>query len=85
MGNSYRVALDPYRSTSTNERLKFSGKVADKCAMEKTLDEKIAELTAELTQVKGRLDKCEQQLAKHQTAIERDIPEQIKNHPGYLT
>jgi chromosome segregation ATPase len=52
--------------------------------MEKTLDEKVAELTVELAQVKERLDKCEQKITKHQTAIERDIPEMIKKHPGHL-
>jgi len=50
----------------------------------KTTDEKIAELAAELTHVKDRLKMCEQQLTKHQKAIDVDIPKKINEHPCFL-
>ena len=43
------------------ERLKLSGRWVDKWGMEKTTDEKVAEIVAELKQLKERLDRIERQ------------------------
>jgi septal ring factor EnvC (AmiA/AmiB activator) len=47
--------------------------------IEKTTDEKIADLVSELALVKERLEKCEKQIKEHETAIKQDIPLQIRN------